>query len=255
MKRFTPLFVLAALALIAALVVGCAVPAAAGGGPTAANTAALLAAQQTEALPRTISVNGSGVASAAPDVAYVSLGVETVNADPAQAVADNNTKMTAVMEAIKALGIAETDIQTVNYTMWIEQVVDGDGVPTGETKYHVSNQIRVKIIDFDQTGEALQSALAAGANTVAGVEFAISDPSALQQQARDKAMAAAQTKAEQLASGFKVTLGPVRNVNEFSGVVQPAALAMGIGGGESAPISGGSFSVTVEVQVVYDIAD
>lgn len=257
MKRFSPLLALVALSLLAALVAGCAVPAAAGGGPATANTNALAAAQQgnSETLPRTISVNGTGSASAAPDVAYVTLGVETVNADPAQAVADNTTKMTAVMEALKALGIADADIQTVNYTMWIEQVVDRDGVPTGETKYHVSNQVRVKITDFDKTGEVLQAALTAGANTVAGVEFAVSDPSALQQQARDKAMADAQAKAGQLAAGFSVQLGPVRNVNEFSGIVQPAAMAFGAGGDGKVPVSGGSFSVTVEVQVVYDIAE
>lgn len=256
MKRFSPIFALVALSLLAVLVAGCAVPAAAGGGPATTNTLAAAQQANSETLPRTISVNGSGVASAAPDVAYVTLGVETVNADPAQAVAENNTKMTAVMEALKALGIAETDIQTVNYTMWIEQVVDRDGVPTGETKYHVSNQVRVKGTDFDQTGEVLQAALAAGANTVAGVEFAVSDPTTLQQQARDKAMADAQAKAGQLATGFNVKLGAVRNVNEFSGVVQPAAsMVVGAGGGGPVPVSGGSFSVSVEVQVVYDIAE
>lgn len=256
MKRFSPIFALVALSLLAVLVAGCAVPAAAGGSPATTNTLAAAQQANSETLPRTISVNGSGVASAAPDVAYVTLGVETVNADPAQAVAENNTKMTAVMEALKALGIPETDIQTVNYTMWIEQVVDRDGVPTGETKYHVSNQIRVKVTDFSKTGDVLQAALAEGANTVAGVEFAVSDPTALQQQARDKAMADAQAKAGQLATGFNVTLGPVRNINEFSGIVQPvAAIPLGAGGDSKVPVSGGSFSVSVEVQVVYDIAE
>lgn len=257
MKRITFPVALVALSLFGLLVAGCAVPAVAGGSPAAANSAALLAAQEanSETLPRTISVNGSGVASAAPDIAYITLGVETVNADPAQAVAENNAAMTAVIEAIKALGVAEADIQTVNYTMWIEQVVDRDGIPTGETKYHVSNQVRVKVTDFAKTGEVLQAALAAGANTVAGVEFAVSDPAALQQQARDQAVAAAQAKAAQLATGFKVTLGPVRNINEFSSVAQPMAMVADTGGGGPAPIAGGSFSVTVELQVVYDIAD
>jgi hypothetical protein len=103
----------------------------------------------------------------------------------------------------------------------------------------------------------LQAALKAGANTVAGVEFAIADPTALQRQAREKAMASARAKAEQLAAGFGVKLGAVRSINEFSTPVPvPVTMAMpeGMGGG-GVPVQGGTFNVTVEVQVTFDISD
>jgi uncharacterized protein YggE len=51
------------------------------------------------------------------------------------------------------------------YGMWIEQVVDREGQPTGESRYHVVNQVRVRLRDLIKTGEFLQKVLSeAGAN-------------------------------------------------------------------------------------------
>ncbi|MCW5857682.1 MAG: SIMPL domain-containing protein [Caldilineales bacterium] len=107
----------------------------------------------------------------------------------------------------RALDIAAADIRPSTTRCGSNRWWISRGVPTGETKYHVSNQCRVKVSDFDKTGEVLQAALAAGANTVAGVEFAISDPISLQQQARDKAMADAQAKAKPSGDWFQRQTG------------------------------------------------
>ena len=48
--------------------------------------------------------------------------------------------------------------------MWIEQVVDREGQPTGESRYHVVNQVRVRLRDLSKTGEVLQKVLEAGDN-------------------------------------------------------------------------------------------
>jgi uncharacterized protein YggE len=257
MKRLVLLLLLGALALLTA----CSAPPLSGNTPAAEAApptagAVHLSTQTGETYPRTISVNGSGVASAAPDVAYITLGVETINPDPAIVVDESTKKMETVLAALKDLGIAEADMQTVTYNLWIEQVHDREGMPTGETRYHLVHQMRIKVTDLAKTGQVLQAALKAGANTVAGVEFTIADPTPLQQQAREKAMASARAKAEQLAAGFGVKLGAVRSINEFSGPLTPVpvALSEGMGGG-GVPVQGGTFNVTIEVQVTFDIAD
>ena len=167
--------------------------------------------------------------------------------------------MKAVMAALQAQGIPAEDIQTVNYAMGVEQVVDRDGKPTCvETRTRVSNQVRIKVTDLNQTGTVLAAALKAGANTVGGIEFGVLDPVALQTQARDKAIADAQAKATQLAAGFDAKLGPIHTVNEYSGPVSPMAkydASAGVGGGGQVPISPGQFTVTIEVQASYDIAN
>ena len=87
--------------------------------------------------------------------------------------------MTQVMEALTAQGIEGVDVQTVSYQVWQQEVMDREGIPTGEFKYHAGNHIRVRVADPSKAGTVASAALAAGATTVQGITFAIADPSAL----------------------------------------------------------------------------
>lgn len=208
---------------------------------------------------RTISVNGTGQAFGTPDVAYVQLGVTSVDADAATAVSQNSNAMATVIAAVKALGVEAKDIQTVVYNMYVEQVVDKDGIPTGTSRLHVDNQIRVKLSDPSKTGELIGKAFAAGANAVSSISFAVLNTTTMQTQARDAAMEQAKARAQQLAAGFGAKLGALRQVNEYSS--QPLAAydmktatiaARAIAPNE--PVEAGQFVVTVDIQVVFDIA-
>lgn len=241
------------------LIAGCAAGAAAGEPRAAAPAAAALAAGQ-EPMPRTVNVSGWGTASAAPDVAYVRLGVQIMDTNAEQAVAESTRRMTAVMNAIKEMGIAEKDVQTTQYTISVQQQYDREGQPTGEITYRVINQIQVTLRDLSRTGELLQKTLAAGANTVSGVTFSVEDPKALQEQARDAAIADARAKAEQLATGLGAQLGPVRQISESGGrvplleVARPMEVRAAAVGGE-VPIAGGELSISVQIQVTFDLVE
>jgi uncharacterized protein YggE len=249
------------MALVGLLVIGlvsCGREATAGGGPQPAVSTSLLQGE-AESLPRTISINGSGIASARPDVASVQLGVETVNTDPSLAVNQNTERMTAVMDALTALGVEDKDVMTIQYSMWIEQPYDDKGQPSGEPRYHVVNQVSVKLHDPTKIGEVLDKTLAAGANMVNSISFSVADPTELKRQAREAATADAKAKAEQLAAGLGAELGSLHQASEYSSGPVPFVEApmegYGIGGGGPVPVSGGEFSVKVEVQVVFDIAE
>lgn len=256
--------IFAALAgLLAFAAVGCSQPATVGGGGSAGDSApeaARVAALQTggEPTPRTINVSGMGKASAPPDVAEIQLGVETVNTDVGRAISENTARMSAVMSVLKEMNVADKDVQTTRYNMWIDEERDREGQLTGERRYHVVNQVRVTLRDLAKTGELLQRALEAGANNVGGVSFSVADPTALEREARDLAIANARAKAEQLAAGLGAKLGPVRQVSEFGGVVQAVEAPMverALAVGAPVPVSGGEFSVTVQIQVTFDIAE
>src|SRR3954469_10990555 len=64
---------------------------------------------------RGIAVVGVGKASAPPDIARTSIGVEVRAADAQQAVNDASTRMSAVSAAIKQLGIADKDLRTHSF--------------------------------------------------------------------------------------------------------------------------------------------
>ena len=245
--------------LMAIAFAGCGLAARAGGGTVAtASVAGLQSSGNSEPMPRTVSVIGTGIASAKPDVAFIELGVASVDPDAAKAIDDNTTRMNAVMAVLTGVGLVEKDVQTVNYNMFIEQIADKDGRPTGEMRYHVVNQVRVKLRDLSKAGELLGKVLKAGANSVNGISFSVADPTSLQKEARDKAIVDAKARAEQLAAGLGAKLGLLRQVSEFGGVIMPGPMnrgeAVGLGGGGNVPVSAGELNVTVQIQVTFDIA-
>ncbi len=247
-KVRTGLLVIAAVGMMG-LLLGCGAKVQAGGGTTYASAGSDVA--------YTINVSGSGLASNTPDIADIQLGVESVTDEAAQAISESTTKMKSVLEAVKALGIEDKDIQTVNYSMWVEQIYNQEtGIPTGQVRYHVTNQINVRLRDLTLAGKLLENALTAGANTVGSITFGVNDPTELQKQARALALQNARAKADELAAGLGIRVGKVRTVSEYvSGPIPVASYAkdMGMGGGGEVPVATGSYNVTVEVQVVFDI--
>lgn len=204
---------------------------------------------------RTLSVSGHGAASAAPDIADIELGVQTIHEDPSVAIVDNTTAMASVIETLIDLDIDEDDIQTRSFNMWVEQVYGPDG-PTGEFLYHVVNQIMVRVRNLDRTGAVLGAALAAGANNVSGITFSVEDTQALEEAARDMAVDNAIAKAEQLAERLGVKVGSPRRVVETSGAFPQERLERAVAldsGGASVPVAPGDFTVRVSVSIVFDI--
>lgn len=204
----------------------------------------------------TLTISGTGNTSAVPDIVDIQLGVDAVSEDPVDAVSENTSKMNAVMEVLDKLGIAASDVQTVYYTMWVEDVYDQEGQMTGEKRYHVTNQVNVRLREIDQIGTLLENATSAGATNIAGITFGVADTTQMEQTALDNAISNAKLKAERIAGDMGVTLGEVINLVEggfYSPPVPYYGEKAGIGGGAAVPISQGQFSVTAQVQVVFEL--
>ncbi len=211
------------------------------------------------AMANTITVSGSGEASGVPDTAYVMLGVSVVDSNVGQAVADANATMQQIMDAMKEMGIAEADMQTVGYSVWPEDKYDPQtGQPTGERIYHVDTNLQVKVRDMARTGEIIDAGLNAGANSVGGLSFGIEDTAELEAQARTSAIEDARARAQQLAEAIGVQLGePIVVVEGVSSDYYPfypveRAAMEGLGGGGGAPaISPGQQTVSLQVTVTF----
>ncbi|NLE46094.1 MAG: SIMPL domain-containing protein [Chloroflexi bacterium] len=203
-------------------------------------------------------VGGIGRASSEPEVAQITFGVELRGDDPAALVDEGSQKINRAIEAVKSLGVAEEDIKTVGYNLWVENIYDPErGVPTGEVVYHLSHTIQARLTDMLKVGDLLAAAVNAGANTISGVSFTVEEPGALTEEARRLALRDAAAQAASMADELGITLGKPILVMETSGDY-PVQLDRGLGGGgaveAAAPsISPGSFSVSVSVRVVYEI--
>ena len=205
---------------------------------------------------RSITVTGTGEAQAPPDEARINAGVQSVAATVVAASRENEEKVRRIMEALSAHGIGEADIGTTDYSIWAQQdFEDGQNRITG---YHVSNVVVVTIKDIAKIGDVLAAVTEAGANTVHGIQFIVSDTDALETQARERAMADARRRAESLAELAGVGLGKVITLSSNAGpgyrpyMMEAASMRMS----DSAPtptITPGQQNVSVQVQVSYEI--
>src|SRR5687767_1661802 len=102
--------------LIPAAIAALLVAAVAFGGllrPTAPSALAVPAHQEiTNATRPNLSVSGDGEAKADPDLAIVTVGATALAPTAEAALADVNRRVNAVIDGVKAQGVADRDIQT-----------------------------------------------------------------------------------------------------------------------------------------------
>ncbi len=243
---------MAAIAIALALTLaGCSV------NPGAQGTQPITVNLQNSAAQNVISVSATGTIKVMPDIAYVSAGVVTQDADAAKAQSDNTEAMTALFEALKGAGLTEDDIDTTNYTVYpmYDYSEGGNGRITA---YEVTNTVRITVRDIKRVGEIITAAAENGANTNFSIAFTLEDEDAHYNEALTKAMEEAKAKADAIATAGGVSLGGVLSVSEgsysYSPVYEYAAQpSMAADAGQETPVSAGELEVTATVSVVYSI--
>lgn len=206
-------------------------------------------AADTEA---SVSVIGSGQAGARPDVAIVSLGVETQAEAADVALTQNSAQMHALIDALTGSGIAAEDIQTQGVQLFprYDQALQPQADTSEPISYTALNTVEVRISDLGAVGELLDTAVAAGGNRVDSVRFDIEDATALIEQAREAAWSDARQKAEQLANLAGLELGDVLTISE-SNISTPIPLARSAAEAVSVPIEPGTQTIAVTIEVTW----
>jgi uncharacterized protein len=205
--------------------------------------------------PRTIRVGGEGRASAAPDVAIVTIGVDAIGKSLARTRADADARMREVVAAAKAAGIDPKDVQTTRYDVQIERPWK-DGQPGPITGYHVSNHARLKVRDLTKLGTLLDSTATAGSNAIQGLAFQKEDTTAEESRALAQAVKVARAKAEALAKAAGVGLGDVVSIGESVSHPGPIPMRMEMAMAKSAggaPVETGEIEVVANVEIVFGL--
>jgi len=139
---------------------------------------------------------------AAPDQVTIGAGVTTTEPTATAAMRRNAEEMTKVIARIKALGIAENDIQTTGVALGPQyDYQNGGPVFRG---YQANNRVNIILRKIEDTGRVLDALVEAGATDIGGPTFAIADDTALKEQARKAAVArgAAQARAYAAMLGY-----------------------------------------------------
>lgn len=206
--------------------------------------------------PRTISVNGNGIISLAPDIAYINIGTHTEGENAEETVTSNNQQTQKLFATLTQAGIAEKDISTSNFSIFPQQNYDAEGKITGIT-YVVDNTVSVTVRDLANLGAVLDAAVQAGANSINGIRFDVEDREAAQQQAMTAAVENARERAEVLAGAADVEVGQVLSIQSYLGGGTPIpyekSFVMADAAAMEVPISPGEMQISVDVSIVYEI--
>jgi uncharacterized protein YggE len=206
-------------------------------------------ARGSSASSRTVTVTGSGTVESVPNRAGLSVGVST-DASTAQAsLAANAGKAQKVIDALRAAGVAKTDLQTTDVT--VSPRWDDRGRQNGFTAH---SSVQVKVVSVARAGAILDAAVAAGATETSGPRFDRSDRSLLYRNALKAAFADAREKAATLAGEAGASLGALQRIEESPGV-QPLPLFSARAAGDSAtPVEPGTQEVQATVSVTFSLS-
>ena len=197
-----------------------------------------------------ISTSATGEARYVPDRATISMGVQTRAATAARASAENAIKQRAVIEAIRAQGVAPEQISTVNYSLNADQQFNpqaGDRAPK-VIGYIATNTVRVEVRKVDQVGALIDAAIAKGANDVSSLDFHSSAPDSLRRVALADAYRQAFADATVLARAAGGQLGELieLSTNGSAGPPQPYRMES-LAGKAATPIETGELGMTVGI--------
>lgn len=200
---------------------------------------------------------GTGKATAIPDSAQISLGVTETSNSISDLQQKLNTKTNSIIDALKKLGVEEKNIKTSNYSISpTYDFTQGQRI----TGYTASQNLDIKT-NIELANRTVDTATAAGANVVGGVNFTFDDATRekLENEARKQAVAEAKKKAQSLASVAGIRLGRVIDVQEQSmGGVIPVAQSLRLDAGEAnktdstTNLTPGENSIEITVTLSYE---
>ncbi len=203
-----------------------------------------------------ITVSGEATLAVEPSLAEARAGVITQGKSAREASEANGRAMAAVIGSLKEAGIEAKDIQTSRITLqplFTRQQQESRSEPPRITGYQVSNTVSVRIRDVNKVGDIFDRLLAAGANSIYGLEFQVPESGKLVDGVRAEAVADAKRKAEIYAQAAGVQLGRVIAINENS-VTMPRPVMRAMAAPQAAsPIAPGEETLRVSVTVSFEL--
>lgn len=204
----------------------------------------------------TISATGTGIVTGIPDIAYLTLGVQTRAETAGAALKSNNTSAQELIKALQNAGVAEKDLQTSQMSVWPTYNNNGTEI----TGYEVSNSVIATVRDIDAASDIIDSVQKAVGDAIRldAVSFGFDDDSELLSDARAKAVTQALKQAEELAAAAGRTAGDIISITEGAPLgdtpVMRAYAAADSADAGGPPLMAGNQQLAVTVRVVVALS-
>lgn len=198
-----------------------------------------------------ITVAATGSVKAVPDRAELMFGVTTLAATAEKATAANATRMSRLIDALKAAGVRSDDIRTQSVSVSQRHSPEGKPLPN----YSAENTVSVRVASA-RAGAIVDLAVENGATNASGPSFNVSDRDALYRDALAEAVREARKKAEAIGAAGGVSVGDVTRVVEGAEGGPPVFLeAAARGQANSTPIEPGHEEVEATLTVTFAVGN
>jgi len=192
----------------------------------------------------TVTASGVGTATAVPNEARMSFGVESRAATAKAAVAANADAMRTVINALRQARAREIATEWVS----VYPVSRDDG---GIDGYTASNSVSA-VSDVGEAGSLIDAAVEAGANSISGPGLSSSSSEELYRQALAKAVSEARERAQVLAKAAGRSVGEITAIVEGPAAT-PLPYAERAALDASMPIVPGEQETTATVSVTFSL--
>jgi uncharacterized protein YggE len=202
----------------------------------------------------TIVVSGTGRISVQPDTAELRLGVTVSKPSVGAARLEAGRTMDDILDALEDVGIERDDVRTA--LLSVQPRYDyRDGRAPVLAGYDIANTVEVTVRDLAALGDVVDGTLGAGATSMDGLTFRLSDPARAEREARTRAMAEARSRADVLAEAAGLSIDAVTDIVEGVPVGPPMPLPkaqrMTMATDGATPVEAGTLEVAVTVTVTY----
>jgi uncharacterized protein YggE len=180
-------------------------------------------ANHEDGAPHGITTQGAAILTAKHDIARFTFGASVRRSTPSAAQSAASARLTRVISVVRRAGVAPADVRTGSIRLFRQT----RRLPGGRVRvlgYRSSQSIRVTVRDLGLTSTVVDAAVKAGATSVSGPDFGISNRAEVYRQALRVALRDARAKAQARAEEAGVNLGRVIAVVE-NGNVEPTTAA------------------------------
>jgi uncharacterized protein len=219
-------------------------------------------AQNTTTDANTLSLTGTATTTVKPDKVTISLGVETTNKTANAALTSNSKIMNKVIDLLKAARVKDNETSTSSFSISPNYNYSRSSDIAGRriVGFTVSNSIQIQSTNINNISKWIDTAIAAGVNTVDRIDFALSDKKleVTKTNLIKQAMQEARAKADILASAAGMKVVGVRSIDLDEFAMQlpfpssvPLARKSQAAEARPTPIISGQEEVTTNVDLIF----
>jgi len=213
--------------------------------------AAMVHAQEIRQTPM-VNVSGEGKVKVIPDQAAITVSVESKGNNAADVKRDNDTKIDAVLKAIRNANIAKEDFQTQRVNLYPNYDYEKK-----KSNYVAMQTVSILLRDLSKYDGLVEALIGTGVNRIDNVEFKSSKLTQLQSEARKLAIKDAKIKADDFVSALGQKAGKAIIISDNSQNNYPPRpvmyemKAMAADGMQRETLAPGEMEVIVNVNVSF----